>query len=235
VLGWEFVSDCRRRFPALTELPVGIGPPGPQLVDVLRIADNAPLQNDQVVPAAVLAAGLRLEAGGEVVPAQVNRATISVELELPFPLSPPDREFWGAALIGYQPLVLDAILETSRAAILWMPTAEAASWLRSRLFDRVGQDARVLARLTCHTPFDARAIPHWFWLVRGPSGPPLPDLPIINVNTATEAELITLPAIGSVLARGIVTNRPYGSVEELARVPGLRRSVLNALRPRLVV
>jgi hypothetical protein len=173
--------------------------------------------------------------GGDFAPGLVSRGTISVELDLPFPLTPQDREFWGAALIGYRPLVLEASLQTSSGTILWVPTAPTASWLRDRLFDRVGADTRVLARLTCRSPFDARAIPHWFWLVRTPGGPTPPDLPIVNVNTATEAELTTLPGIGSVLARGIVTNRPYGSVEELARVPGLRRSVLDALRPRLVV
>ncbi len=70
--------------------------------------------------------------------------------------------------------------------------------------------------------------------MRAPAGQPPPDLPIVNVNTATEAELMTLSGIGVVLARAIVMNRPYGSVEDLAQVPGLRRSVLNALRPRLV-
>ena len=234
VLGWGFVSDCRRRFPVLTGLPVGAGPAGPAFVDVLRIADNAPLQNDQVVQAALLAGGLRLEVDGDVPPGLVTRGTIFVELDLPFPLSPQDREFWGGALVGYQPLVLEANLQTNRGSILWLPAPATATWLRARLFDRVGDDTRVLARLTCGRPFDARAIPSWFWLVRAPAGQPPPDLPIVNVNTATEAELMTLSGIGVVLARAIVMNRPYGSVEELAQVPGLRRSVLNALRPRLV-
>src|SRR5262249_27933836 len=48
----------------------------------------------------------------------------------------------------------------------------------------------------------------------------------INVNTATLEELKSLPGIGPVLARRIVSGRPYASVEDLRRVEGIGRKRL---------
>jgi competence ComEA-like helix-hairpin-helix protein len=43
----------------------------------------------------------------------------------------------------------------------------------------------------------------------------------ININTATIEELQTLPGIGPAKARLIVANRPYQSVEDLAKLKGI--------------
>lgn len=53
----------------------------------------------------------------------------------------------------------------------------------------------------------------------------------INVNTATAAELESLPGIGPSKAQGIVDNRPYASIEDLDRVPGIGPATLERLRP----
>lgn len=47
----------------------------------------------------------------------------------------------------------------------------------------------------------------------------------ININTASESELDSLPGIGSVRAAAIITNRPYGSVEELVSKAKIPQSV----------
>jgi len=64
----------------------------------------------------------------------------------------------------------------------------------------------------------------------GPDGAPGRPL---NLNTATEAELLRLPGLGPTRARSIVAYRqsrgPFASVEELLRVPGIGPSTLARL------
>ncbi len=58
---------------------------------------------------------------------------------------------------------------------------------------------------------------------------------IVNVNTATEAELETVPGIGPFLARQIIKGRLYERVEDLERVPGIGHYTLNKIRPYVKV
>ena len=68
------------------------------------------------------------------------------------------------------------------------------------------------------------------------SPPPAPavreraDTPV-DVNRASEVELTGLPGVGPALAARIVAARPFGEVDELRRVRGLRRATLERLRP----
>jgi competence protein ComEA len=57
----------------------------------------------------------------------------------------------------------------------------------------------------------------------------------INVNTATLAELETLPGIGPKTAALIVNNRPYGHVDDLLRVKGIGPATLAKLKDLVVV
>lgn len=54
---------------------------------------------------------------------------------------------------------------------------------------------------------------------------------IVNLNTASEKELESLPGIGSSRAEDIITNRPYSSVDDLSRVKGFTPRVIDQLRP----
>ncbi len=58
---------------------------------------------------------------------------------------------------------------------------------------------------------------------------------LININTATQAELETLPGIGPAKAAAIIAGRPYGSVNELLRVSGIGDKTLADLRPLVTV
>jgi len=62
--------------------------------------------------------------------------------------------------------------------------------------------------------------------------PPAPAEPI-DVNRASEPELLRLPGVGPALAARIVAARPFADVDDLQRVRGLRRAVLERLRPLL--
>jgi competence protein ComEA len=54
----------------------------------------------------------------------------------------------------------------------------------------------------------------------------------IDVNTASERELSSLPGIGPVIARAIVAERPFASVDALIRVKGIGPKRLARIRER---
>ncbi|OGC49028.1 hypothetical protein A3A69_00760 [candidate division WWE3 bacterium RIFCSPLOWO2_01_FULL_37_15] len=53
---------------------------------------------------------------------------------------------------------------------------------------------------------------------------------LINVNSATEAELDTLAGIGKAYAQKIITNRPYATFQELKSKSGIPISVLEKIK-----
>src|SRR5262245_26475260 len=61
---------------------------------------------------------------------------------------------------------------------------------------------------------------------------------VVNLNTATEAELELLPGIGAAKVRAIVVYRrshPFRTVEEIVRVKGIGAKMLKKLRPHVTV
>ena len=60
-----------------------------------------------------------------------------------------------------------------------------------------------------------------------------PDTRKVNINTATAGQLQTLPGIGPVLAKRIITHRsahgPFGSVAELINVSGIGEKKLESI------
>jgi endonuclease YncB( thermonuclease family) len=53
----------------------------------------------------------------------------------------------------------------------------------------------------------------------------------IDINTATEKELTTVPGIGHVMAARIITARPFRSAEDLKRVSGIGDKKYDQIRP----
>lgn len=60
---------------------------------------------------------------------------------------------------------------------------------------------------------------------------PVRSVGLVNVNTATPAQLESLPGIGPALAQRIVEGRPYHTIEDLLDVPGIGPATLEKLRP----
>lgn len=61
---------------------------------------------------------------------------------------------------------------------------------------------------------------------------------LININTASQSELDSLPGIGPAMAKRIVAERekaPFTSVDDLLRVKGIGPAKLNKLRSRIRV
>ena len=52
----------------------------------------------------------------------------------------------------------------------------------------------------------------------------------ININTATIDDLKSLPGIGEVKAKRIIENRPYRTLRDLLRVPGIGRKTLEKIK-----
>ncbi|WP_462325181.1 ComEA family DNA-binding protein [Desulfoplanes sp.] len=60
----------------------------------------------------------------------------------------------------------------------------------------------------------------------------------INLNTATEAQLTTLPGIGAVIASRVIEFRkahPFKSVDEIMDVKGIGPKVFAKIKPMITV
>ncbi len=57
----------------------------------------------------------------------------------------------------------------------------------------------------------------------------------IEINSATEDDLKSLPGIGPASARLIIGSRPYKSIDDLLRVRGMSRTRLSGIRSFVVV
>lgn len=77
-------------------------------------------------------------------------------------------------------------------------------------------------------------------IIRTSEPSPLPQSDssaLININTATQAELETLPRIGPALAQRIIayreSNGPFQTIEDLLNVSGIGETTLNQLRDKI--
>ena len=57
----------------------------------------------------------------------------------------------------------------------------------------------------------------------------------ININTASQSEIETLPGIGPSKAQGIIENRPYDGIEEIQKVPGIGEGIFKKIRDLITV
>ena len=57
----------------------------------------------------------------------------------------------------------------------------------------------------------------------------------VDINTATLAELDTLPGVGPATAQRIIDARPYSAIEDLMRVKGIGQATFDKLKERITV
>ena len=112
-----------------------------------------------------------------------------------------------------------------------VPRLEA--WLARQADDRGSQDEPTtdeqIVRTIDHEPASRRV-----GRSARANGPPGAGQPI-DVNSATEDDLKTLPGIGQATARRMIEGRPYGTVDELPRVKGMSRMKLSEIRPFIIL
>jgi competence protein ComEA len=58
---------------------------------------------------------------------------------------------------------------------------------------------------------------------------------IIDINTADEKTLESLPGVGKATAKAIIAGRPYKSIDDLKRVKGMSDAKIKALRDKVTV
>ena len=130
-------------------------------IHVVKVAlqSGSELANDADMGVGDVAGGIAIQcafdagAGQALNAVSITRATCYVALELPYPLSPPERTMWNltSGALGFEPIVLGGQVTVSNSSIVWQPTDATAAWLRSSLFDVVTRTTaidRLLARLT---------------------------------------------------------------------------------------
>lgn len=59
--------------------------------------------------------------------------------------------------------------------------------------------------------------------------------PLIDINKAPLKDLTTIRGIGPSLAQAIIENRPYETVNDLIRVPGIKVSKLKSITPYITL
>ena len=84
--------------------------------------------------------------------------------------------------------------------------------------------ARAPVRTPRETAADRRDVP----ARRVPDPPPAEP---VDINRASEPELMRLPGVSPTLAARIAAARPFADIDDLRRVPGLRRGLVERLRP----
>jgi hypothetical protein len=153
--GLPVVEDCRPLFPPLTEVGADQG------IHVTAVNLNAtrqPLSNDSDVSVREFAQGIEIVCDADVFPGSLissapNNPVCFITLDLPFPFSEADRRLWGDNVIGFQPIILAAIVNIvneEKNSIKWLPMPATEVWLLQRLFSMMQEfkrGDRVLAHL----------------------------------------------------------------------------------------
>jgi len=137
------------RFNAVLSKPGG-DEPG---VHVREISvGGQPLGNDTEVTVAELASGITITCDESLFHGSLfNKPVCFVTLEMPFPFNSADRNLWGDAVIGYQPLILAGSTNSQLELIFWQAMPDTEAWLVNQLFKLLKdhkRGERVLARLT---------------------------------------------------------------------------------------
>ncbi len=57
----------------------------------------------------------------------------------------------------------------------------------------------------------------------------------VNINTASKEDLEALPGIGPAKSQAIIDGRPYGSIEDIMKVKGIKQGIFNKIKDNITV
>jgi hypothetical protein len=60
-------------------------------------------------------------------------------------------------------------------------------------------------------------------------------VPLVDINKASQDDLVSVPGIGPGLAEGIIANRPYKSLGDLVKVSGINDNKLATIMPYITL
>jgi competence protein ComEA len=146
---------------------------------------------------------------------------------------------WGFTRNELRVLLILALTFLAGLAVQWYTSAGGVPAGPANGFDytesdrQFGERSKRLAELSLPPPAKQAQVR------RTTAPPPLPKPLSINVNTATKAELMSLPGIGETYAERILLHRedigPFASVDDLLKIKGIGKKRLEAIRPYLTL
>jgi hypothetical protein len=140
----QVLEDCRPLFPPLTEVGAE---PGIHVTAVNLNATKKPLHNDRDVAVTDFAQGIEILCDTNIFPGSLissapDNPACFITLDLPFPFSAADRQLWGDPVIGFQPIILAASVNSEKNSISWLPLPSTQAWLLQRLFSMMQEFKR---------------------------------------------------------------------------------------------
>ena len=136
---------------------------------------------------------------------------------------------WAYRQYAAQPTLLCLEEERARSATLGLWSQPQGSWVAPSAWRRGARDADALpTRDSCLAIAEEAG-------VGGGRGIASKGSLHVNINTASLAELQSLPGIGPVLAKRIVAGRRYRSVNDLLQIEGIGKATLASLAPLVTI
>jgi hypothetical protein len=119
------------------------------------LATGGPLKNDMDLPPNQLEKGLRIECDAAVDPSALlqkhpgENPVCSVSVDIPYPFTPPDRNFFDTPPACFQTIILGAHAEANNRNVVWQAPGATFAWLDAlfRELNKAKLPLRVLARL----------------------------------------------------------------------------------------
>ena len=133
---WKEMPDQEVHFNA--NLDTGQGQPQEPAIHIVDVVLNTgkPLVHDEPLPVGEFVEGFRIVCDQEVNQRAVrNKPVCIVTLDLPYPFNQADMTLWDIGdVFAFQPLILDAQVNSDNESIFWTPAQPTRIWLQERLF-----------------------------------------------------------------------------------------------------